>query len=63
MINDASLLYMIVADGPHPTGENKTFGVNDPCSNLTTLTVHPSLISHGVGKQLSCHISDQIMLN
>lgn len=28
-----------------------------------SLIVNPSLFSHGVGKQLSCHISDLIMLN
>ena len=28
-----------------------------------SLIVNPSLISHGVGKQLSCHISDRVMLN
>ena len=34
---------MIIADGPHPTGENKTFGVNDPCSTFdNSLIVSPS---------------------
>ena len=44
-ISDASLLHMIMADGPHPPVEERTIGVNDLCSTSTTLFSYALLYS------------------
>ena len=45
-IKEASLLYMIQADGPQPPVIDRTMGVNVPCSTSITLLSYALLFSY-----------------